>query len=120
MKADELARGDIGLIAYPNNDGSPDEIRPVLILGIGPLGHREDEVVVIAEITADEDRLACPRNGDYEVPDWEEAHLNFPSLVRCRQIRSLSPALILHVLGRVGPVTLIEAQRKAKELMRDW
>jgi mRNA-degrading endonuclease toxin of MazEF toxin-antitoxin module len=113
VNAAKLAAGDVGLISYPNIDGGPDEIRPVLILNIGPLGYQEDEVVLIAEITADEHRVAFPRIGDVRVSDWEEAQLNYPSVVRCRQIRSFSPAVILHVIGKVGPGTLIEAQRQA-------
>lgn len=82
VRAEELAPGQIALISYPNNDGTPDSVRPVLVLTVGPLGGGEDEVVLIAEITADEARVAEPRNGDYLIPDWEEASLNYPSVAR--------------------------------------
>lgn len=116
MKAAELAPGAIGLIPFPNNDGTT-EARPVLVLKIGPLGPSEDVVVLIAEITADEARVAAPRAGDYVLSDWEEAGLYWPSVIRCRQLRSLSPDLIYAVIGHVGPGTLLESQERARVLM---
>ncbi len=118
VKAEDLSAGAIGLIAFPNNDGSADEVRPVVVLGIGPLGGREDEVVLIAEVTADEERVKAPLHGDLLVEEWDKdsCSLDWPSVIRCRQIRSLAPSLIHVVIGHVEPPTLIAAQRFAREL----
>ena len=111
--------GDICWVSFPNFDGTNTlGNRPVVVLIEGPTGHAHDEVVVVAPITADEDRVANPLDGDISLEhNHVECGLRHPSIIRARQIAALPRNLLRDVSGAVGAEVLSQAQAIAKDLI---
>lgn len=110
-----MKAGEIGLVDYPSLDGTADsQVRPVLILKVGPTGHRQDEVVLVAHVTGSPKRVQYPLEGDLLLKDWKGCGLHCPSVVRCRQVAGVPPRLVLEIIGEVDVATLVQAQDLAK------
>lgn len=109
--------GDIGWMPYENHDGTGDPYRPLLIVDFGPTGPNEDQVVILAPMTANEERVNNPRNGDLVIPDPEACRLRWPTIIRCRQVVCVPRTAIVFVNGAVDLPTLFNARQLIREIL---
>lgn len=115
-----MTPGEIRDVSYPNRDptGPPDTVRPVLILGVSPLGLNEDAAVMVAHFTADHERVRNPRIGDLLIEDdYLAVGLKCPSVARCRQATNIDLSRIGKCRGRVDPETLERARQIVRDLL---
>ena len=110
--------GDVARVHYPLTAGGR-KLRPTLVVAESPTGFREDQVIVVAQITGHEELLEKPFHGDLLVPDWEDCGLRAPSVVRCRQLFSAQPSDIHDLLGVVPDNFLAEVFDELKILFAD-
>jgi hypothetical protein len=109
--------GDVCAVHFTNNDGSAGE-RPVLVLFLGPIGIGEDEVAIVAQITAEPERVANQFNGDISLEeDFALFGLRNPSVIRCRQSGGLPLSMFIRTVGNVGTAILEEAQGIFSEIV---
>jgi len=107
-------------VPFTNNDGSESK-RPVLVLFNGPTGIGEDEVSIVAHITASPERVRNQYKGDISLEDNPSNYgLSRPSVIRCRQCLGIPRNLVIGVVGRVGPEILNEAQEYVSEIVNGY
>jgi len=86
--------GEVLLLnAYPYSDLKGVKKRPALVLA-----DTGDEDIVVARITSESPRDAY----DLLLDRWKEAGLLLPSSVRLAKVATLSKALVLKKLGKLG------------------
>jgi hypothetical protein len=99
--------GDIWRIHFPYGDQPGFKMRPVVVVGASPMGHTEEEVVLVAMITS---RVHQRRNGDVVIGNYQAAGLPKPSIIKARRLFSASPSMFTYSggvhLGCVDSVTL--------------
>jgi mRNA-degrading endonuclease toxin of MazEF toxin-antitoxin module len=80
---------DIWQAYFPYSDGPGDKFRPVLVVGVSPMGSGQEQVVLAAMISS---QVQKRRIGDVVISDWAAVGLTMPSLVKARRLASLSPS----------------------------
>ena len=99
-------RGDVVLLPFPFTDLSAARTRLAVVVST-PTFQRDTGDFTVAMITS------VPRTSayDYELSDWQAAHLLRPSWVRAK-LATLDPALVRHQPGRSFRSKLPTATRR--------
>ncbi len=97
--------GDIILIPFPFTDLTAVKTRPAVIVSVSDY-EKETGNLTAAMITS----LPHTTLYDYELKDWKEANLMFPSWVRAK-LATLDPQLICYKPGKLSKSDLKEVQK---------
>ncbi|MEK7729381.1 MAG: type II toxin-antitoxin system PemK/MazF family toxin [candidate division KSB1 bacterium] len=98
--------GTVLLLKFPHTDMQGSAKRPALVV------HDEgDEDVVVARITSQ----SYAGKNDYEITDWRQVGLVFPSWIRLGKLATLEKKTIERVIGRL----LQSDAEKAKAILRN-
>jgi mRNA interferase MazF len=101
-------KGDIVLLPFPFTDLSAARTRPGVVVSVEGF-QRDAGDFTVAMITS------VPRTTpyDYELKDWQGAHLLRPSWVRAK-LATLDPALVRYKPGRLSDADLAEVERRIR------
>jgi mRNA interferase MazF len=101
-------RGDVVLVPFPFTDLSATRTRPAVVVSVHDFAQATGDFTV-AMITS------VPRTTayDYELSDWQAAHLLRPSWVRAK-LATLDPALVRHQPGRLSDADLAQVEQRIR------
>jgi mRNA interferase MazF len=101
-------RGDVVLVPFPFTDLSATRTRPAVVVSVNGFAQATGDFMV-AMITS------VPRTTayDYELVDWQAAHLLRPSWVRAK-LATLDPALVRHQPGRLSDADLAAVEQRLR------
>jgi mRNA interferase MazF len=104
-------RGDVVLLPFPFTDLSATRTRPAVVMSVPEFTDTTGDFMV-AMITS------VPRTTsyDYELHDWQEAHLLRPSWVRAK-LATLDPALVRHQPGSLSERDLAEVAQRIQRAL---
>ena len=101
-------RGDIVLLPFPFTDLSATRTRPAVVVSVHAFEQATGDFTV-AMITS----VPHTTTYDYELLNWQAAHLLRPSWVRAK-LATLDPALVRHQPGRLSDADLAEVERRIR------
>jgi mRNA interferase MazF len=101
-------RGDVVLLPFPFTDLSATRTRPAVVVSVNAFEQTTGDFTV-AMITSVPHTTAY----DYELLDWQAAHLLRPSWVRAK-LATLDPALVRHHPGRLSDADLAEVEQRIR------
>jgi len=104
-------KGDVVLIPFPFTDLTSAKTRPAVVVSDHAF-EKETGDFTVAMITSV--HHATPY--DYELKDWQHAHLLSPSWVRAKLV-TLDPELVLHRPGRLSDRDLAEVDKRIRLAM---
>jgi mRNA interferase MazF len=101
-------KGDIVLLPFPFTDLSAVRTRPAVVVSVEAF-QRDTRDFTVAMITS------VPRTTpyDYELEDWQAAHLLHPSWVRAK-LATLDPALVRYQPGRLSDAARTEVEKRVR------
>ena len=109
-------RGEVVLARFPFTDGSGTKLRPVLVLAPVPGPHDDYLVLFISSqlriAVADVDMLLGRQH-----PAFRASGLRVPSVLRIGKLSTISNALIVGPLGRIGDPMLADIVRRVVRLI---
>lgn len=110
------ARGEVVLGRFPFTDGSGTKLRPVLVLATIPGPHDDYLVLFISS------QLRTAVSGVDVVlgrqhPAFGGSGLKVPSVLRIGKLATISSALILGPLGKIGDPLLADVVRRLTHLL---
>lgn len=98
-------KGDIVLLPFPFTDLTAMKTRPAVVLSVEAF-QRDTGDFTVAMITSVPHRTPY----DYELKDWQAAHLLRPSWVRAK-LATLDPALVRYIPGRLSEADMAEVEK---------
>ena len=101
-------KGDVVLLPFPFTDLSATKTRPVVVVSVPDFEQATGDFTV-AMITSV--RRTTPY--DYELRDWQAAHLLLPSYVRAK-LATLDLALVRFSPGRLSDADITEVDRRIR------
>lgn len=105
-----LQRGDVVLVPFPFTDLSGRKVRPAVIVSPDPLGH-DVLVAFVSSVIPDH-----PQPTEWLLaethPEFPQAGLKCPSVLKADKLLTLHRALILRRLGHLGPRAQSELDRR--------
>jgi mRNA interferase MazF len=101
-------KGDIVLLPFPFTDLTATKTRPAVVVSIGAF-QRDSGDFTVAMITS------VPRTTpyDYQLKDWQAAHLLRPSWVRAK-LATLDPVLVRYKPGKLSDADLAEVEKRLR------
>jgi mRNA interferase MazF len=101
-------KGDIVLLPFPFTDLTATKTRPAVVVSVDAF-QRDTGDFTAAMITS----VPHTTPYDYELKDWQAAHLLLPSWVRAK-LATLDPALVRYKPGRLSDVDLAEVEKRIR------
>ena len=101
-------RGDVVLLPFPFTDLSATRTRPAVVVSVEAFEQATGDFTVMM-ITSVPHTTAY----DYELSDWQAAHLLRPSWVRMK-LATLDPALVRHQAGRLTDADLAAVEQRIR------
>ena len=98
-------RGDIVLLPFPFTNLTATRTRPAVVMSVEAF-QRDIGDFTVAMITS----VPYSTPYDYELRDWQTAHLLRPSWVRAK-LATLDPALVRYQPGRLSDADLAEVEQ---------
>lgn len=89
---ERLVFGDIVLLKFPFTDGENYKKRPALVVN-----DFDDGDIIVCRITS---QIYNTKN-DFYLPNWKEAGLKLPPVVRIHKIATLDKSLVETILGKL-------------------
>jgi mRNA interferase MazF len=104
-------KGDVALIPFPFSDLTTSKTRPAVVVSISEF-EKETGDFTVAMITS------IPRTTpyDYELKDWQAAHLLSPSWMRAKLV-TLDPKLVRYSPGRLTDSDLSEVDKRIRSAL---
>jgi mRNA interferase MazF len=101
-------KGEIVLLPFPFTDPTATKTRPAVVVSVEAF-QRDSGDFTVAMITS------VPRTTpyDYELQDWQAAHLLRPSWVRAK-LATLDPVLVRYRPGRLSDADLTEVEERVR------
>lgn len=112
-----MTPGTVAMVRFPFSAAAsePYKLRPVLILAA--VGTPPDQAVVCTMITSNDRRVKRPGPGDVKIPEWREAGLALPSVVRTRRIWTAEGRDFGNTLGSVDLGTISKVRSEISSLL---
>ena len=101
-------KGDIVLLPFPFTDLTATKTRPAAVVSVEAFQQGTGDFTV-AMITSVPHKTPY----DYEVKDWQAAHLLHPSWVRAK-LAMLDPALVRYKPGRLSEADMVEVEKRIR------
>lgn len=101
-------KGDVVLPPFPFTDLTATKTRPVVVVSVGVF-QRETGNFTVAMITSVPHTTAY----DYELKDWQVAHLLRPSWVRTK-LATLDPGLVRYKTGQLSASDLAAVETRLR------
>jgi mRNA interferase MazF len=105
--------GDIVLVKFPFSDLKKFKQRPALVLAVLEFSSREN-LFILSMVTSKIEGRSL--QGDVLIPEWKEANLLHPSVVRLCKLVTVEETLILGCLGSLTPHRIKSIKEKLKVL----
>jgi mRNA interferase MazF len=101
-------KGDVVLLPFPFTDLTATKTRPAVVVSVETFQRNTGDFTV-AMITS------VPRTTpyDYELKEWQAAHLLRPSWVRAK-LATLDPVLVRYRTGRLSADDLAEVEKRIR------
>ncbi len=111
--------GEVALVYYPMTYFAEEGFkkRPVLCVGGTAPGEQGDHAALVAMITSNPARVACPKQGDVVIHRWRECGLPRICVVRARRLWTPEPRDVDKVLGEVSEDTFLEVLQQVRLLV---
>jgi mRNA interferase MazF len=101
-------KGDVVLLPFPFTDLTATKTRPAVVVSAAAF-QRETGDFLVAMITS----VPHTTSYDYELKEWQVAHLLRPSWVRAK-LATLNPALVRYKTGQLSSDDLTEVQKRIR------
>ena len=101
-------KGDVVLIPFPFTDLTSSKTRPAVVVSDHAF-EKETGDFTVAMITS----VPHATPYDYELKDWQHAHLLSPSWVRAKLV-TLDPELVFHIPGRLSDRDMAEVDKRIR------
>ena len=95
-----MRRGDVfeAWVPFKESRTGEGKLRPVVVVGASPMGRYEDQVVLVAAISA----VGTPLTGDVLIDEWRKLGMKKECWIRARRLYGIDPANVNQKrLGRI-------------------
>ena len=103
MRARDLPRGSVVLVAFPFTDLTATKVRPAVVLSTPEVHGRHQDVIIaaVSSVVRDADQptaVVVPSDS----PDFAATGLRVTSVIHCGKLVTVQGKLVLKRLGRLG------------------